>query len=77
VRAVQVHKRRQRYALANCMAEVADLEVDGRVARTIAIESEDSAAVIAPVRGVGLDGHSNTSYPRALRHWLRGLRGMR
>jgi len=66
VRVVRVHKRRQRYTLANCMAEVADLEVDGRVARTIAIESEDSAAVIAAVRGVGLDGHSNTSYPRGL-----------
>jgi exopolyphosphatase/guanosine-5'-triphosphate,3'-diphosphate pyrophosphatase len=66
VRAVRVHKRRQHYTLANCMAEVADLEVDGRVARTIAIESEDSAAVIAAVRGVGLDGHSNTSYPRGL-----------
>jgi exopolyphosphatase / guanosine-5'-triphosphate,3'-diphosphate pyrophosphatase len=66
VRVVRVHKRRQRYTLADCMAEVADLEVDGRVARTIAIESEDSAAVIAAVRGVGLDGHSNTSYPRGL-----------
>ena len=66
VRVVRVHKRRQRYTLADCMAEVAELEVDGRVARTIAIESEDSAAAIAAVRGVGLDGHSNTSYPRGL-----------
>ena len=34
--------------------------------RTIAIESEDASAVIAAVRGVGLDGHVNTSYPRGL-----------
>ena len=66
MRVVRVHKRRQRYTLADCMAEVADLEVDGRVARTIAIESEDPSAVIAAVRGVGLDGHVNTSYPRGL-----------
>jgi len=69
VRVVRVHKRRQRYTLANCMAEVADLEVDGRVARTIAVESEDPSAVIAAVRRLGLDGQVNTSYPRGL--WAR------
>ena len=79
VRVVRVHKRRQRYTLANCMAEVADLEVDGRAARTIAVESEDPSAVIAAVGGVGLDGQVNTSYPRGLRHWTRtpALRGDR
>ena len=69
VRAVRVHKRRQRYTLANCMAEVAELEVDGRSTRTIAVESEDAAAVMATVRSLGLDGHVNTSYPRGL--WAR------
>jgi len=34
--------------------------------RTIAIESEDASAVIAAVRGVGLDASVNTSYPRGL-----------
>jgi exopolyphosphatase / guanosine-5'-triphosphate,3'-diphosphate pyrophosphatase len=69
VRAVRVHKRRQRYTLANCMAEVAELEVDGRSTRTIAVESEDAFAVMAAVRSLGLDGHVNTSYPRGL--WAR------
>jgi exopolyphosphatase/guanosine-5'-triphosphate,3'-diphosphate pyrophosphatase len=69
VRAVRVHKRRRRYRLADCMAEVADLEVDGRVARTIAVESEDPVAVMAAVRSLGLDGQVNTSYPRGL--WAR------
>jgi len=78
VRVVGVHKRRRRYTLADCMAEVADLEVDGRVARTIAVESEDSAAVIAAVRRLGLDGQVNTSYPRglaalAMRAWRYGV----
>ena len=48
------------------MAELADLEVDGQPARTVAIESEDPAAVLAAVRQVGLDGQGNTSYPRGL-----------
>ena len=69
VRVVRVHKRRQRYRLADCMAGVADLEVDGRVARTIAVESEDPVAVMAAVRRLGLDGQVNTSYPAGL--WAR------
>jgi exopolyphosphatase/guanosine-5'-triphosphate,3'-diphosphate pyrophosphatase len=66
VRAVRVHKRRARYTLGGCGAELADLEVDGQATRTLAIESEDRSAVIAAVRGAGLDGHANTSYPRGL-----------
>jgi len=69
VRVVRVHKRRQRYTLANTMAEVAELEVDGRAARTVAVESEDPTAVMAAVRGLGLDTQVNTSYPRGL--WAR------
>ena len=65
-RAVRVHKRRVRYRLGGCMAELADLEVGGQPVRTIAIESEDPAAVLAAVRQVGLDGQGNTSYPRGL-----------
>jgi exopolyphosphatase/guanosine-5'-triphosphate,3'-diphosphate pyrophosphatase len=66
VRVVRVHKRRVRSTLANCMAELTDLEADGRGARTIAVESEDPSAVIAAVRRLGLDGQGNTSYPQGL-----------
>jgi exopolyphosphatase / guanosine-5'-triphosphate,3'-diphosphate pyrophosphatase len=66
VRVVRVHKRRVRYTLGGCLAEVADLEVDGRAARTAAVESEDPSAVMAAVRRLGLDGQPNTSYPRGL-----------
>ena len=65
-RVVRVHKRRTRASLMGCMAEVADITVDGRTARTIAIETEDPAAVIAAVRGLRLDGFVNTSYPKGL-----------
>jgi exopolyphosphatase/guanosine-5'-triphosphate,3'-diphosphate pyrophosphatase len=45
---------------------------DGKPTRTIAIESEDAAAVIAAVRSVGLGGVVNTSYPKGLAALLDG-----
>ena len=66
LRTVAVHKRRGRYRLGGCAAEVTDLRVDGREMRTFAIESEDPAAVVRVLRELGLDGHPNVSYPRRL-----------
>jgi len=66
VRVVRVRKRRVRSTLQGCMAEIADVVADGRSIRTIAIESEDPAAVVAAVRAAGLEGYVNTSYPRGL-----------
>jgi exopolyphosphatase / guanosine-5'-triphosphate,3'-diphosphate pyrophosphatase len=66
VRVVRVHKRRTRFALGGSMAELTDVEADGRGVRTIAVESEDPTAVVAAVRGLGLDDQVNTSYPRGL-----------
>ncbi len=66
VRPVSVHKRRTRATFHGCMAEVADLSVDGRSTRTVAIESEDAAAVTASVHVAGLEDFVNTSYPRGL-----------
>ncbi len=54
------------YTVGGCSSEVSDVVADGRTIRTIAIESEDAAAVVAAVSSVGLDGYVNTSYPRAL-----------
>jgi exopolyphosphatase/guanosine-5'-triphosphate,3'-diphosphate pyrophosphatase len=72
VRVVRVHKRRVRYRLGGCMAEIAEVEADGRTQRTVAVESEDPSAVMAAVRGVGLEGHTNTSYPRGLAALVTG-----
>jgi exopolyphosphatase/guanosine-5'-triphosphate,3'-diphosphate pyrophosphatase len=66
MRAVNVHKRRVRYVVGGCTAEVSDVVADGRPTRTVAIESENADAVIAAVRSVGLGGFVNTSYPRGL-----------
>jgi exopolyphosphatase/guanosine-5'-triphosphate,3'-diphosphate pyrophosphatase len=66
VRAVKVHKRRTRYTVGGCMAELTDVEVDGRKMRTIAVENEDAGAVLAAVRALGLVARGNTNYPRGL-----------
>ena len=66
IREVQVHKRRTRYTLGGCMAEVSDVVANGKSTRTIAVESEDAARVIRAVKELGLGGYVNTSYPRGL-----------
>lgn len=73
VRAVQVHKRRQRYTISGCTAEMTDVVADGKPVRTVAIELEDPARVLAAVREMALEGFQNISYPRGLKRLL-GLR---
>jgi exopolyphosphatase / guanosine-5'-triphosphate,3'-diphosphate pyrophosphatase len=72
MRAVNVHKRRVRYVVGGCTAEVSDVVADGHSTRTIAIESEDADAVIAAVRAVGLGAYVNTSYPKGLTALIDG-----
>ena len=63
---VKVHKRRTRYTVGGCMAELSEVVANGKPTRTIAVESTDAAGVIRAVRELGLGGYTNTSYPRAL-----------
>ena len=73
VRAVPVQKRRVRYAIGGCTSEVTDVTIGGSVTRTIAIESEDAAAVSAAVRSAGLGGYRNVSYPLGLARLVDGV----
>ena len=66
IRAVKVHKRRTRYTVGGCMAELSEVVANGKPTRTIAVESEDAAGVMRAVRELGLGGYANTSYPRGL-----------
>jgi len=66
VRAVSVHKRRTRYTVGGCMAELSEVVANGKPTRTIAVESEDAAAVLQAVRDLGLGGYTNTSYLHGL-----------
>lgn len=66
IRVVRVHKRRVRYTIDGCMAELSDIMANDKATRTIAVESEDAAAVVHAITGLGLSGYTNISYPRAL-----------
>ena len=72
VRAVRVHKHRVRYTVGGCMAEFTDVVADGRATRTVAVEAEDPAAVLAAVRELGLRDYLNVSYPRGLAALVAG-----
>ena len=65
--AVDVHKRRARYTLDGCMAELSEVRTDRGSTRTIAIESEDPALVVAAVRSLGLASRANVCMARGLK----------
>jgi len=70
VRAVRVHKKRRRYTVGECLAEMTELTADGHAIRTVAIEFEDPARVHAAVQEMGLGQFENLSYPRGLKRLL-------
>jgi exopolyphosphatase / guanosine-5'-triphosphate,3'-diphosphate pyrophosphatase len=74
LRPVNVHKRRVRYKVNGCTSEVTDVVADGQKIRTVALELEDAARVIATVRELELDRFPNISYPRGLKQLL-GMKG--
>jgi exopolyphosphatase/guanosine-5'-triphosphate,3'-diphosphate pyrophosphatase len=67
VRTVTVHKKRARYRIDECAAEMTEVAADGKNVRTVAVESEGPSSVIAAVRGLGLGRFENVSYPRGLK----------
>ena len=74
LRAVKVHKKRTRYKINGCTSEMTEVLADGRKTRTVALELEDAARVIATVRELGLHQFPNISYPRGLKQ-LVGMKG--
>jgi exopolyphosphatase/guanosine-5'-triphosphate,3'-diphosphate pyrophosphatase len=65
--AVDVQKERSRYTVGGCMAEGTEVTTEHGSTRTVAVESEDAAKVIAVVRDLGLADRTNTSYPQGLK----------
>jgi hypothetical protein len=70
--AVEVTKSRQMHAVDACIAEITDATIADREIQTVAVESTDLAALTDVRRALGLDGHDNVSYPRAIRAVLGG-----
>jgi exopolyphosphatase/guanosine-5'-triphosphate,3'-diphosphate pyrophosphatase len=67
---VTVDKHRRFYDLEGCMAEIADVVVEGRTLQTAAVESADIEALREATRTAGLNRQDNVSYPRAIRTML-------
>jgi exopolyphosphatase/guanosine-5'-triphosphate,3'-diphosphate pyrophosphatase len=65
--AIRVHKRRERYTIAGCMAERTEIRTDREATRTIAVESEDAARVTEAVNELGLASYPNVNVPRGLK----------
>ena len=66
LRAVEVRKRRIRYRVDGCLAELTDVETDRFRMRTIAVEAEDPQRVVATLGELGLSSRPNLHYGRAL-----------
>jgi exopolyphosphatase/guanosine-5'-triphosphate,3'-diphosphate pyrophosphatase len=66
IRLVPVHKKRVRYTIDGCMAELSDIVAEGKTTRTLALECEDPACVSRAVEALGLGGYANTSFPKLL-----------
>jgi exopolyphosphatase/guanosine-5'-triphosphate,3'-diphosphate pyrophosphatase len=64
---VAVHKRRAHYEVGGCMAELSEVSAGGRSARTIAVEAEDPALVVAAVHKLQLADRPNVCLARGLK----------
>ena len=67
LRAVHVHKNREHYTFAGCMAESTELRTSAGAVHTLAVESPDRERVGAAVSALGLAGRTVVSVPRALK----------
>lgn len=67
-----VFKRRYRFRVDECPAELDEVLVNGGAVRSLAAECTDADALAALVDGLGLGDYENVSYPRAIRR-LTGL----
>ena len=68
---VEVHKTRQRYKLDGCMAELTDVRTPQGSTRTIAVESENAADVMATLAALRLAPKPNVNFARGLRSLVR------
>jgi exopolyphosphatase/guanosine-5'-triphosphate,3'-diphosphate pyrophosphatase len=65
--AVEVHKHRRHFTVGGAMAELPEIGVGEATKRTIAVESEDPALVVAAVKELGLPLEPNACMARGLK----------
>jgi len=64
---IEVVKLRIQYTSEKLTAEFAEVRIAGATSETVAIESEDSAAVLRAIAKLGLNSHANINYVRHLK----------
>jgi exopolyphosphatase / guanosine-5'-triphosphate,3'-diphosphate pyrophosphatase len=64
---LDVHKRREHYTVGGAMAELSEVRTEHGSRRTIAVESEDPAKVVAAVRELRLSSRRNVNMSRGLK----------
>ncbi len=67
LRAVEVAKERHGFQVEGTIVEIAEVTFDGLARRTVAVEHEDPALVMAVVRRLELTGFANINYLRAMK----------
>ena len=65
--ALDVHKRRAHYTVGGAMAELSEVRTEHGSRRTIAVESEEPAKVVAAVGELGLGSRRNVNMARGLK----------
>lgn len=66
----QLSKQRSKFTIDGCLAELAEIEVDGQPVKTVAVESEDVAAVLRAKETLGLAIFENVNYIRATKRMI-------
>ncbi|MBM4388680.1 MAG: hypothetical protein FJ088_13135 [Deltaproteobacteria bacterium] len=65
--AVSVFKLRFGFTVNGCIAEIADLLVNGAAIRTVAVEHTDVQAILEAKNMLGLEEYENVNYLRAIK----------
>ena len=65
--AVRVFKRRFAFTINDCIAEHAEIEINGAGLQTVAVESVDVPAILEAKQMLGLDEYENVNYLRAIK----------
>ena len=65
--AAQVFKRRFAFTINTCIAEIAEVEINGAGLQTVALESVDIPAILKAKEMLGLDTYENVNYLRAIK----------
>ena len=66
----RVSKRRFGYTVNGCISEIAELLINGAAIKTLAVESDNIAAVLKVIEMLGLEEYENVNYLLAIKRIL-------